>query len=198
MASALNPTQHEFTEGLWPTEPPVGAKIHSFDLEGKPSLGKRASRRLIRFLIVFGAGVTATLVWQSHGDAIRAMVANSYPHLGWLAPQAAAAQTTSDTLAAATPAIPYADAQQFKAMLLGVAAVRQSVDQLAAQLAAGQQQMAGDIARLQAAQQDILDKISASTPKPAAAPARKPVPLTPAPPAPSSQAAQAPQAPQVR
>src|SRR5205807_857458 len=68
MASALNPTQHEFTEDLWPTEPPVGARIRSLDLEGKPSLGKRASRRLIRFLIVFGAGVAATLVWQSHGD----------------------------------------------------------------------------------------------------------------------------------
>src|SRR5882757_2726749 len=151
MASALNPTQHEFTEGLWPTEPPVGATIHPLDLEGKPSLGKRASRRLIRFLIVFGAGVTATLVWQSHGDAIRAMIVNSYPHLGWLAPQAAAAQTTSDTAAPTAPDMSSTDAQPYKAMSLGVAAMRQSMDQLAA----GQQQMAGDIAKLQAAQQDI-------------------------------------------
>jgi hypothetical protein len=196
MASALNPTQHEFTDDLWPTEPPAGARIHSFDLEGKPSLGKRASRRLIRFLIVFGAGVTATLVWQAHGDAIRAMVANSYPHLGWLAPQAAAAQTTSDTVAPTAPVMSSADAQPFKAMSLGVAAVRQSVDQLAAQLAAGQQQMAGDIAKLQAAQQDILDKIAHGPAAPAAAaPARKPVPLTPAP---SSLASQVPQAPLVR
>jgi hypothetical protein len=178
MTSALNPTQHEFTEDLWPTEPPVGARIRSLDLEGKPSLGKRASRRLIRFLIVFGAGVAATLVWQSHGDAIRAMIVNSYPHLGWLAPQAAAAQTTSDTAAPTAPDMSSADAQPYKAMSLGVAAMRQSMDQLAA----GQQQMAGDIAKLQAAQQDILDKISHRPAAPAAAaPARKPVPATPAP-----------------
>ena len=188
MASALNPTQHEFTEGLWPTEPPVGATIHPLDLEGKPSLGKRASRRLIRFLIVFGAGVTATLVWLSHGDAIRAMIANSYPHLGWLAPQAAAAQTVSDMAAPTAPVMSSADAQPFKAMSLGVAAMRQSVDQLAAQLAAGQQQMASDIAKLQAAQQDILDKISHRPATPAAAaPARKPV--TPAPSTPQAQPA---------
>jgi len=188
MASALNPTQHEFTEGLWPTEPPVDATIHPLDLEGKPSLGKRASRRLIRFLIVFGAGVTATLVWQSHGDAIRAMIANSYPHLGWLAPQAAAAQTVSDMAAPTAPVMSSADAQPIKSMLFGVAAMRQSVDQLAAQLAAGQQQMAGDIAKLQAAQQDILDKISHRPAAPAAAaPARKPV--TPAPSTPQAQPA---------
>src|SRR4051794_12812597 len=150
MASALNPTQHEFTEDPWPTDAPVGVKVHAFNLEGKPSLGKRASRRLIRILIVFGAGVATTLVWQSHGDAIRAMVADSYPHLGWLAPQAAAAQTTSDTVAPTAPVMSSADAHPIKAMSLGVAAVRQSVDQLAAQLAAGQQQMAGDIAKLQA------------------------------------------------
>jgi hypothetical protein len=179
MASALNPTQHEFTEGLWPTEPPVGATIHPLDLEGKPSLGKRASRRLIRFLIVFGAGVIATLVWQSHGDAIRAVIADSYPHLGWLAPQAAAAQTATDTAAPTAPVMSSADAQPIKSVLFGVAAMRQSVDQLAAQLAAGQQQMAGDIAKLQAAQQDILDKIAHRPAAPAAAaPARKPVPAT--------------------
>jgi hypothetical protein len=49
---------------------------------------------------------------------------------------------------------------------LGLAALRQSVDDLAAQLAAGQQQMTGDIAKLQA---------EIAAPRPAAAPARKPV-----------------------
>ena len=47
--------------------------------------------------------------------------------------------------------------------------------------AIGQQRAAGDIAKLQAAEQDILSKISAPPPRPAAAPARKPVPLTPPP-----------------
>jgi hypothetical protein len=58
---------------------------------------------------------------------------------------------------------------------LGLAAVRQSVDQLAA----GQEQMTREITKLRAAKQDILDKISAPPPRSAAAPARKPDPLTP-------------------
>jgi hypothetical protein len=103
------------------------------------------------------------------------MIANSSPQLGWLAPQAAPlAQTVSDMVAPAAPAAPSPDMQQLKEMSLGLAALRQSVDQLAA----GQQQMAGDIATAQAAEQDILHKISAPPPRPAAAPARKPVPLT--------------------
>src|SRR5262249_48273013 len=60
-----------------------------------PSLGGRASRGLARFLIVFSIGIGATLAWQSYGDAARAMLANSSPQLGWLAPQTAPlAQTT--------------------------------------------------------------------------------------------------------
>jgi hypothetical protein len=64
-------------------------------------------------------------------------------------------------------------------MSLSLASVRQDVDRLAAQLSFGQQQMAGDIAKLQASEQDILNKISAP-PRPAAAPARKPVLPAPA------------------
>ena len=46
--------------------------------------------------------------------------------------------------------------------------------------AASQQQMASDIAKLKADEQDVFDKISsASPPRPAAAPARKPVPVAP-------------------
>jgi hypothetical protein len=44
-----------------------------------------------------------------------------------------------------------------------------------------------DIAKLQADQQEILHKLSAGPPRPTAAPAHKPVPLTP-PPSPSAQA----------
>ena len=46
--------------------------------------------------------------------------------------------------------------------------------------AGSQQQMASDIAKLKADEQDVFDKISsASPPRPAAAPARKPVPVAP-------------------
>jgi hypothetical protein len=183
MASTLHRAQSEFPVDQWSNETSVDAKLRPVDLDLKndrfssrrPSLGKRASRALVRFLITFCIGVAATLAWQSYGDAAREMIANSSPQLGWLAPQAAPlAQTVPDMVAPAAPAAPSPDMQQLKEMSLGLAALRQSVDQLAA----GQQQMAGDIATAQAAEQDILHKISAPPPRPAAAPARKPVPLT--------------------
>jgi hypothetical protein len=178
MASTFSPTRHEFPEDLWPTEQSIGEEIRPVDLKGKPSLGKRASRRLARFLFVFCTGVTATLAWQSYGDTARAMIASSYPILDWLAPQGEAlAQPGRDMLAAPASAIPSPNAQQLDAVSLALGVLRQRVDQLAA----GQQRMAGDIAKLEAAEQDILNKISAPPPRPAAAPARKPVPLTPPP-----------------
>ena len=127
----------------------------------------------------FCIGVAATLAWQSQGDAVREIIASSYPQLGWLAPQAA-------------PDSP-------SPMSTDLVAVRQSVDLLAAQFIAGQEQMTRDITKLHAAEQDILenivklhateqdlledilDKISAPPPRPVAAPARKPAPLTPLP-----------------
>jgi hypothetical protein len=125
----------------------------------------------LRFLIAVGIGVAATLGWQSYGDAARETIASSYPQLGWLAPQAAAAQAAPATIAAATASL---DQQELRTVSLGLAAVRQRVDQLAAQVTAGQEQMTRDFtAKLHAAEQDILDKISQP---PAAAPARKPVP----------------------
>jgi hypothetical protein len=155
-----------------------------------PSLAKRAFRTLARFLITFCIGVAATLAWQSYGDAAREMIANLHPQLGWLAPRTApVAQTAPNTVA---PGALSPEQLQLKAMQDSVAAVRQSVDQLTAQFAAGQQQTAGDIANLRAAYQDILHKISAPPPRPAAPPARKPVPLPlpqqPLQPTPSSEA----------
>jgi hypothetical protein len=71
------------------------------------------------------------------------------------------------------PATPSLDPQELKTISLGLAAVRQRVDQLAA----GQEQMTRDFStKLQAAEQEILNKISAPSLQPAAAPARKPVP----------------------
>ena len=166
MASMHSPSiQAEVSEDRrWPTE-----RLRPVDLDTRPSLGKRASRTLARILITFCIGVAATLAWQSHGDAARQMIANSYPQLGWLAPQGAPiAQTAPNMVAPAAPAALSPELPQLKAMAANLAAVRQSVDQLGAQLAASRQQMAGDIA-----------KISAPPPRPAAPPARKLVPLTP-------------------
>jgi hypothetical protein len=62
--------------------------------------------------------------------------------------------------------------QQPEAMSLGLTALRQSVDQLAASLG----QMRNDVINLQTAQQAIFDKVSESPPRPAAAPTSKPPP----------------------
>jgi hypothetical protein len=125
---------------------------------------------MMRFLITFCVGVFATLAWQSYGDAARERIANSYPQLGWLAPEAAVAQTAPATI---VPPITSPDQQEFKAMSSNLAALRQRVDQIAA----GQDRIARDITvKLQAAEQDILDKLSAPPPQQAAAPARKSVP----------------------
>lgn len=188
MVSTLSATRSAFLANLWPAEPLPDANrrpVHHKDdpqFSGKRwSLGRRASRAFVRCLITFTVGVAATLAWQSHGDAAREMIATSFPQLGWLAPPERLAQTAPDKSAPAAIAGPSLDPQQLQAMSLGVAAVRQSVDQLAAQLALGRQQMAGEIAKLQEAEQNILHMISAPPPRPAAAPARKPVPLTPPP-----------------
>jgi hypothetical protein len=124
----------------------------------------------MRFLMAFCVGVAATLAWQSYGDIARQNIANSHPQLAWLAPEAAIAQTAPATI---VPPIRSSDQQQFKAMSFDLAALRQRVDQIAA----GQDRITRDItAKLQAAQQEILDKISAPPSQPAAAPSRKPAP----------------------
>jgi len=188
MASMHSPSvQAEVSEDRRWSPEPFGA----VDLDTQPSLGKRASRTFARLLITFCIGVAATLAWQSHGDAARRMIANSYPQLAWLAPQAAPLAQTAPSTAAPAGLSP--ELLQLKAMAANLAAVRQSVDQLAAQLAASRQQTAGDIADLRASvaagqqqiqQQMVSDiaKISAPPPRPAAPPARKPLPLTPPPP----------------
>ena len=109
----------------------------------QPSLLKRASRGLARFLIIFCIGVAVTLAWQSYGNAAREMIANSSPQLGWLVPSANSSPE-----------------QQLKAMSSDFATMRQRVDQLAA----NQQQMAGDMAKLVADQKELLQKISAPLP----------------------------------
>jgi hypothetical protein len=101
--------------------------------------------------------------------------------LGWLAPQtapvahtAALAQTAPEVVAPTAAASP--DLQRLS---FNLASVHQSIDQLAAQLAADQRQMADDIAKLQADGQEILHKLSAAPPRPTAAPTPKPAPVTP-------------------
>ena len=171
MASKFSPTRCEFSEDQSLAERSVDTNIR-FPGGEQPSLRKRAARGLTRFLIIFCMGVAATLAWQAYGDATRLIIASSYPDLGWLAPQTAFAQTAPEMVASTATDTKSPDWPELKTMSLSLATVRQSVDQLAAQLVASQEQMASEIAKLR-------DKISAPPRQQAAAPARKPVPVAP-------------------
>src|SRR5262245_33090123 len=81
----------------------------------RPSLGKRASRGLVRFLIVFSIGVCTTLAWQWYGDAARAMIATSWPQLSSLTPETASVpQAAPEQTAAASQATASPELQQLK------------------------------------------------------------------------------------
>jgi hypothetical protein len=125
-------------------------------------LGKLAPLAFARYLIAFFIGVTATVGWQTYGDAAREMIA---------------------------PAASSADQQRFNALGLDLDEVRQSIDRVATsiatsqeqitrsvdQLAAGQQQMTREITKLQAVEQYVLYKNSEPAQRPAPAPMSKPV-----------------------
>ena len=99
-----------------------------------------------------------------------APAANSDPHEKTVA-TATIPERTSSIAPPTTSA-----SQEIKAILMTLGAMRQSVDHLTAR----QQQMANDIARLKAAEQNILRKInSAPSDRPTTAPARKRVPVAP-------------------
>jgi hypothetical protein len=122
----------------------------------KPSISRRLTRSLARFFFAVLVGVGGTLAWQSYGDA------ETVPLLGWLLPVS--------TMKPPAPAVTSAELQQqLKPVALDLAIVRRSVEQLATnqdQLARKQDQMAQAIATLQAAEQDIGQRISAPTPPP--------------------------------
>src|SRR4029450_13038585 len=116
MASTLSATPSEFSADLWSSRPLVDAMID------RPSLGKRASRGLVRFLIVFSIGVGATLAWQWYGDSARA----TWPQPTALAPEPA-------SVPQAAPAAPQATASpELQQLKEDLAQVKQELQQLKA------------------------------------------------------------------
>ena len=112
---------------------------------------KRSLLALVRFLITLCIGVAATVAWQSYGDAARAMIANSFPQLGWLARQAElVAQSAPDAITLAAPAIPSPDQQQSNVTSPDLDAVRQSIDQITSNMATNQEQITRSIDRIAA------------------------------------------------
>jgi len=121
----------------------------------RPSIGRRIFRTLTRFIIAVLIGIGATLAWQSHGDAAREMVVARAPSLGWLL----SVSTTKSPAVAATAPDPL---QQLEPLAANLDVVRRGVEQLAAK----QEQMAQNIATLQALEEDIRQKVSSPPPSP--------------------------------
>jgi hypothetical protein len=113
------------------------------------------------------------------------MIASSIQWLGWTKPPAGPEKTDAETVASKAPIAPSLDAAQIQQMVQDLAAVRETVQELAA----GQTQMAREIAKLESAVVEVLMKMPEPPPRPPAAPTRKPTPVPP----PSSRAPTAPQ-----
>ena len=159
---------------------------------------RRASRAFVPYLVAICVGVAGTLAWQSYGEEAKQTIATRAPELGWspevrqmianwtkplagpenIAGRPAAsetrqaapvANTAPETVAPSAPTVPSFDPEQVHQIVVDLTALRQTVEQIAA----GQDQMARKVDRLQAADQEILVKISESPPPPpiAAAPA---------------------------
>ena len=110
----------------------------------QPSIGRRMLRSLTRFSVAALIGVGATLGWQSYGDAAKEMVIARAPTLAWVL----SISTTKPPAAATTSPDPL---QQLAPLASNLDVVRRSVEQLAAK----QEQMAQNIAALQAVEEDI-------------------------------------------
>ena len=150
---------------------------------------KRGSRGFTRYLVAVLIGVAATLAWQSYGDAGKQVIATKAPELGWSpeTKQMIASWTLGWTKAPAgsekralpvaqtAPAAPSLDAEKVQQMTQSLAALRQTVEQLAA----GQDQMTRVIGRLESTVAELITKMPEPPPQPPAAPARKPMPVPP-------------------
>ena len=161
------------------------------------------SRGLARYVLAFCIGVAATVAWQAYGQATKQMIATWAPDLGWspeatqmiagwfvklgwTKPSAGAGNTAvRPTVLASVQAAAVAqtapdkvakgsiDPQQIQQIALDVAALRQTVEQVAA----SQRDMAAEIHNLLVTDMDMFLKIPASPP--AAASSRKSMPVAP-------------------
>src|ERR1043166_2056666 len=214
MVSMVRPRQDEHPDDLLVVDSPSlpgrlseSGFADSPLLTARPSLGKRAARACIRFLIACGIGVAGTLAWQSYGDDAKQTIATWGAEQGWsmawlshgevanASPSRPERTQTAPAQAVIAPGAAGAsssDLEQLKTMTLGLGATLTTMRERIEQLAAGQQQTTNDISKLQASEQEIRHKISASATRPAAAVPSK---LTTTAPAPAPAPARAPAPP---
>jgi hypothetical protein len=150
---------------------------------------RRTSRSFGRYLIAICVGVAGTLAWQSYGDAAKQVIATRAPELGW-SPQAKqmiaswtvgwmkppAEKTAPEAVASSkAPPVPAIDSAQVQQIAQSLAALRETVGQIAA----SEDQTSREIARLESAVAELILKFPEPSAQPPAAPARKPAPVQP-------------------
>jgi hypothetical protein len=151
--------------GARPMKPSISSpRPSNRDARVRSSIGRRIFRTLTRFSIAVLIGIGATLAWQSYGDAAKETVVARAPSLAWLL---YVSTTKSPAVADTSPGL----AQQLEPLASNLDFVRRSVEQLAVK----QEQMAQNMATLQAVEEDIRQKMSSSPSQPAASiPQQKP------------------------
>jgi hypothetical protein len=157
MTATASPTQSEFSVGKPITDSPARARP--------------TSRGFARYLLAISVGVAATLAWQSYGQATKQIIATRAPELGW-SPEAkqtiaslveqlawtkppAGAEIATAPDKVAPPIAGSLDPQQVQQIALDVAALRQTVEQVAA----SQTKMAAEINNLLVTDMEIFLKI---------------------------------------
>ncbi len=142
----------------------------------RPSIGRRMMRSIARFCFAALFGIMGTLAWQSFGDELLDVARTSAPSVAWFLPASATELPA--------PAATSADLQQqFKPVLVELAVIRRSIEQLAAnqdQNVRKQDEIAQSLARMQSVEQDMDQKISLLPQRTVRAPASKPVQSPPA------------------
>ena len=132
---------------------------------GRPSTIRRIFRALARFVVAVSIGVGATLGWQSYGDEAKEIVRAWDPSLGWLLPVA----TTKPA-----PITSREVQEQLKPVALDIATLKRNIELSAAsldQLARREEKITQSIAAIQAAQQQLVLKVSSlAAPRPVHAP----------------------------
>jgi hypothetical protein len=183
--------QDDLYSGIADRETSERRAIYSRLVAIEKEMKRRGSRRFSRYLVAILIGVAATLAWQSYSDAAKRAIATSATELGW-SPEAkrmiaswvqqlgwtkspAGSEKQAAPVAQTAPTTPSLDPEKAQQMSQNLVAVRETVQELAA----SQNQVTREIANLESAVMEILEKTPAP-PQPPAVSARKPT-LVPSP-----------------
>jgi hypothetical protein len=137
------------------TGSPHASSVEEAQVATERPLNGRRMFRFTRFSLAVLIGVGATLGWQSYGDEAREIIIEQVPTLASLL---GVSKMKSPVVATTSPEL----VQQLIPVTFSLDVMRRSVDQLAAK----QEQMAQNIAALQAVDEDVRQKVSSPPPSP--------------------------------